>query len=499
MQPKTFLDVLDDRITARPDAPFLVFPNEDLTLGYHAFAELAQGAAAQMAEAGLRPGDTVVVPADRSPAFFVALWGAWLARLNVGLLNPDLAPAELAGAIDLADPAALLAGPDSPLEDATGVPRLIIDVADPDLPRPWSRPSTRPDDHAAIVFTSGTTGRPKGVRHTHASLATCVGDTVRAFDFQTGAVMLSVLPLFHLHGLLMTTVLPAYFGGCAVVAEHFGPFTAVRFWDLVRVHGVNHFSAVPGILDLLAKFHARLPEPRFPSLRFAFCASAPLSAQLRRAWHERIGCPIANNYGLVEAASWVTHGSLDPDAPLTSVGKPGVCTIEILDEQGHVVAAGEVGEVTIRGPQLMQGYLREPERTADVLRDGRLFTGDLGRFDDQGRLYLEGRKVEVINIGGLKASPTEIEGALLGMPGVRDVAAFGWPDAHLGEVPAVALVADGAAPTLADVRLHVAEVLSPYKAPRKIFVVDALPRNALGKLQRLVLRDRLLEAESRRS
>jgi long-chain acyl-CoA synthetase len=502
MPRSTFPGIMLAQAAAHPDRPALVFGAEKSTLTYGELAAQAAALAERLTAEGFRPGQGLAVPCDRSPAFFVALWGAALARLNVALLNPNLAPGDLAGALNVARPAALLAdpttldklGPSLTAADFTGARLAWEPAIDP--PTAPSEAPTRPEDPSLIVFTSGTTGNPKGVQHTHASLFSCVAATNEAFPFEDGAVMLSLLPHFHLHGLLMTVILPVFFGGTVVVDAAFSAFSAPRFWDLVREHKVNHFSAVPGILDLLAKFHERLDRPKTPSLRFAFCASAPLSDALRRIWYDRIGCKTANNYGLSEASSWVAYGDLEGREPFSSVGRPTRCTIQILDESGNVLPPGATGEVTVQGAQLMVGYIGDPDRTGRVLRDGRLFTGDLGRLDEDGWLFLGGRQVEVINTGGLKINPSEIEGALAGLPGIKDVAAFGFPDDHLGQAPAVAVVPEGDPPTLAQVRTHLTPLLTAYKIPRKLFVVEELPRNALGKLRRVALRKKLAPTPS---
>ncbi len=483
---------------AHPDRPALCFTDDGSAVAYGELAGVAAGFAERFRQAALQPGDVIALPCDRSLEFFGAFWGAWLARLSVALLNPTPAPGDLLGALERTQPR-VLAGREATLDRLRGMtpdaqtPTFLALDAQSDPAAPADDATNDPADDAVIVLTSGTTGRPKGVRHSHHSLLSCVQATRDAFPFADGAVILSLLPHDHLHGLLMTVVLPVLLGGSVVVAPTFGPFVAPRVWDFIREFKVNHFSAVPGVLGVLADFHARLENPHHEMLRFGFCASAPLSAELRQIWFDRIGCPIANNYGLSEAASWVAFGSLDRHAPQTTVGKPSRCVIEIFDDQGNALPPGRSGEVTIKGEQLMRGYLHDPERTAQVLRDGRLFTGDLGHLDEEGRLYLEGRKVETINTGGLKVNPVEIEEPLRDLDGVGDIVAFGWPDSHLGEIPAVAVVADGRAPTLAAIRRHLQGLLTAYKMPRKCFVVDQIPRNALGKVQRLALQQRLMK------
>jgi len=407
--------------------------------------------------------------------------------LNVALLNPDLAPADLAGAVALAEPVAAAGHPDSVAK--LGLQQTFFEFRDEG--RPPEAVITDPADFSVIVFTSGTTGRPKGVQHTHAGMFACVAATFDVFPLEDGCVMMSILPHFHLHGLMMTVILPQFCAGTTVVAPAFGPFLAPRLWDLIRRYEVNHFSGVPGILGVMADFFLRLDAPPPPSLRFGFCASAPLSAEARAVWFDRIQCPIANNYGLSEASSWVAFGPLDRE-PETTVGRPTVCDIRVVDDDGHPLPHGKIGEVTIAGAQLMHGYVDNPEQTALALRDGRLFTGDLGWLDEAGWLYLKGRKAEMINVGGLKVAPMEIEGAAKHLPGVAEVAAFGYPDPRLGEVPALAVVPAGQPPTVTEVRRLLAPILTAYKLPRKVFLVEALPRNALGKLQRTALRQRFV-------
>jgi len=478
----------------RSAQPALVFPDLGLTWTYTDLLAHSTYAAEVLRIAGLCPGDIVIMPADRSPAFFAAVFGVWFNGALIAPTNLDMTAAEMCDAVACCRPR-FLAGRAASLEryGDCGAPLLPLEAPDSrpdDIARPVEPPAA--EARAAVFFTSGTTGKPKGIVHTHRSLYASVVGTAGAFPFAPGDVILALLPLDHLHGFLKTVMLPLHFGGTAVIDRAFGAFSVPRFWDLVARYRVAAFSSVPSILAPLAKMHARLSEPSFPSLRFACCASATLSPELRREWFSRIGCPVANNYGLSEAASWVTHGSLEPDEPLESVGRASACRVEVVDEDDIPLPPGEAGEVTVAGEQLMTEYLGDPEATAAALRGGRLRTGDLGYLDDERRLYLIGRKQEVINVGGLKVDPSEIERAARELPGVAEAVALRWPDPHLGETPALAIVAAGEPPSLAEVKRQLAGRLSPHKLPLKLFVVDEIPKSGRGKIKRNALREALL-------
>lgn len=481
----------------RPGQPALIFPEQRLTWNYAELLAHSRSLAETFSAAGLRPGEIVILPADRSPAFFAAVYGVWL---NGALIAPtlnEMTAAEMGEAIALCRPR-FLAGTARIIERyrACGAPLLAVETSAP-APRHGEGAGEGPEAtaRAAVVFTSGTTGRPKGIVHTHRSLYASVAGTARAFPFRPGDVMLALLPLDHLHGFLKTVMVPLHFGGTVVVDGAFNAFSVPRFWSLVAEYRVAAFSAVPSILAPLAQMHARLNNPSFPSLRFAFCASAALAPELRREWFARLRCPVANNYGLSEAASWVTHGSLEPDEPLESLGRPNLCRLEIVDEDDIPLPPGQAGEVTVAGDQVMTEYLDNPEATAAALRGGRLYTGDLGCLDREGRLYLIGRKQEVINVGGLKVDPSEIERAARDLPGVAEAVALRWPDPHLGEVPALAIVAAGEPPSTAEIKRLLATRLSPHKLPRKLFVVDEIPKSGRGKIKRSALREALLNKE----
>ena len=483
------------RAEKSPDATALIFPDRDLVLTYAELRDRAQRMAAVMQARGVSRGDLVLAVTDRSPDFCAAVWGAWLCGAAAAMLSVDAASDECRWALDLTQPAVVVGSGDWLRARLPGLPEnQLIDTDNPlaDVPAPLTPSLPAPDDPALIMFTSGTTGEPKGVvqsqRAVHASMSNCV----RHFAFAEGAVMLSLLPHSHTHGLLMTLLSPVYYGGAVVVDKAFDAFGAARFWELVDRYRINHFSSVPGILELLAGMRGRIENVRGDSLRFAFCASAPLGAELRRWWRNEAGCPIADNYGLTEVASWVTYGSFDADQPESTVGRPDGMVVEIIDENGRVLPAGQSGEVIVRGTQTMSGYLNDSARTAQVLRDGAIYTGDLGLLDEQGWLRLIGRIKEIINVSGQKVGPIELERFVRDIPGVAEVAAFPYPDAHYGEVPALAVVPDGAPPTLAEVRAALSDKLAAYKLPRKLFVVDLLPKNKLGKIKRGELAEMLV-------
>ena len=336
-------------------------------------------------------------------------------------------------------------------------------------------------DTALILHTSGTTSRPKRVPLSHANLSTSARNVAETYELTPDDVSLCVMPLFHVHGLVASTLATLFTGGSVVVPTKFNPLS---FWPTVREHGVTWYSAVPTIHQvLLARAKTSRPAGS-EQLRFIRSCSAALAPQMMADIEQKFGVPILEAYGMTEAAHQMASNPLPPGARKAgSVGCGTAVEIAILDKAGEVLPQGEIGEVSIKGPNVFDGYEGNAEANAESFTNGWFRTGDQGYLDSEGYLTLVGRIKELINRGGEKISPREIDEALLTHPAVAEAVCFGIADRVYGEEVAAAVVLKAPA-TEAELTAHCRSSLSDFKCPKTIYIVEEIPRTATGKIQR---------------
>jgi acyl-CoA synthetase (AMP-forming)/AMP-acid ligase II len=339
-----------------------------------------------------------------------------------------------------------------------------------------------PEDVALVLHTSGSTGRPKRVPLRHTNLAVSVGNVVETYRLVPEDVSLCVMPLFHVHGLLASTLATFASGGTVVVPPAFSPFS---FWRLVRAHGVTWYSAVPTIHQLLlARLGAERPAGA-EQLRFIRSCSAALPPEVMAQLESRLGVPVLEAYGMTEAAHQMASNPLPPGARKPGTVGPGTgVRIGIMGPDGAELPAGQTGEVVIAGPNVIDGYEDNPVANADSFTGGWFRTGDQGVVDADGYLRLVGRIKELINRGGEKIAPREVDDVLLAHPAVAEAVAFGVPHPVWGEVVAAAVVLREPVAER-ELLAWCRERLAGFKCPDHLHVVDTLPRTATGKVQRL--------------
>jgi acyl-CoA synthetase (AMP-forming)/AMP-acid ligase II len=353
-----------------------------------------------------------------------------------------------------------------------------------------SRREAGQDDIAIFLHTSGSTSRPKGVPLTHKNVVCSVRNIVGTYELVPDDTSLLVMPLFHVHGLVGVALSTLASGGTLVVPRR---FSASGFWPIVRAHRVTWYSAVPTIHQILMQ---RSEKDGAPSglLRFVRSCSAALSPDLLRSMEERFGSPMLEAYGMTEAAHQIASNPLPPEVrEAGTVGKATGVEVLILNEDRHACPAGEPGEVAISGDSVMTRYHNDDQANAESFHAGYLRTGDRGILDDRGYLTLLGRIKELINRGGEKISPLEVEAVLQAHPAVAEAVAFGVPDEKYGEEiqGAVVLTADTSESAIID---FCNERLADFKVPKRIHIMTRLPRTATGKILRrqltTALRDR---------
>ncbi len=348
---------------------------------------------------------------------------------------------------------------------------------------PLRRSATRPDDHlAALLYTSGTSGRPKGVMLTTGNLAANVRQCIDWVGFTRVDSLMGVLPQFHSFGLTVLTLLPMTIGCKVVYTARFAPR---KILDLIKKHQPTAMIAIPSMYNVL--LHSRsATADHFASVRFLVSGGEPLPKSVADGFREKFNAVINEGYGLTETGP-CTNWCRPQDHKPRSVGMPLPDVEEkIVDPDGRRLGVDEDGEVCIRGPNIMAGYYKLPEQTAEVFDDEGFFkTGDMGRLDADGHLFITGRIKEMLIIGGENVFPREIEEVLNAHPAVQDSAVVAMSDTSRGELPlAFVELVENATFDETALRTHCREHLAQFKVPREIRVIDKLPRNPTGKIMR---------------
>ncbi len=359
--------------------------------------------------------------------------------------------------------------------DANGTVRLM-GIS----PKPWSEPPAA-DDIALILHTSGSTGNPKRVPLAHANLAHSAATVARTYSLSPDDVSLCFMPLFHVHGIVASTLAPLLSGGTVVAPNGVNP---LMFWRLVRQHRVTWYTAVPTIHHVVAGRARSNERPKEATLRFVRSASAPLAPEMMRKMEQVFGVPVLEAYGMTEAAHQMASNPLPPAARKAgSVGLPTGLDISIMDSLGNHLPQGDRGEIVIKGPNVFSGYENAPDANQVAFTDGWFRTGDEGWKDADGYVHISGRIKELINRAGEKVAPRHVDEVLAEHPAVAEAVAFGMPHPTLGEEVAAAVVLrEGYSEQ--DLMKFCRERLAHFECPKKIFVVQSIPRTATGKIQR---------------
>jgi long-chain acyl-CoA synthetase len=490
----SLFSVLEQAADDHADRPAVRMDEEALT--YAGLREAAGRAAARLASYRVAPGDRVGIMLPNVPAFPVAFYGALAAGAIVVPMNPLLKSREIAYYLGDSGAKVLLAWHAAAGEAAKGAAEAgaqVIDVADPmlALAGPDLAPATvqRADgDDAVILYTSGTTGRPKGAELTHANLTRNAELTATTL-LQSGEhdVVMGCLPLFHVFGLTCGLNATVMAGGLLTLLPRFDPGKAL---EIIERDRVTIFEGVPTMYA--AMLHHAGQRPDVSSLRLCVSGGAAMPVEVLRGFEEAFGCMILEGYGLSETSPVASFNHPGKVRKPGSIGTPieGV-EMRLIDPDGTDVPAGEVGEIVIRGHNVMKGYWGNPGATAEAMQGageaggGWFRTGDLARVDEDGYYYIVDRKKDLIIRGGYNVYPREIEEVLYEHPEVAEVAVIGIPHHELGEeIGAAVKLKPGATATPADLRAFARERVAAYKYPRHIWIVADLPKGPTGKILR---------------
>lgn len=524
----TMLDEFRAAAVAAADRPFLRYFGT--VLSYGEVDRLSDALAVALQDNGFGHGDRVALYLQNVPQYVIALLAAWKAGGIAVAINPMLTAGEVAKLLADATPTVLIAldelyserlaealagssvtrvlstspldwqteqdtrvlpGHRLPVPDGAEDLRALIERHNGDCPDPVT---VGDDDVAVLTYTSGTTGKPKGATNTHRNIATG-GHTYREwFRLSDADVVLGVAPLFHVTGLTGHIACTVAAQASLVLSYRF--HTEVTA-ELIRRHRVTFTVGAITVFIALGDSAAVEPED-LASLTKIASGGAPIAAATTERFEQRFGSYIHNVYGMTETTAPVlgvplgSRAPVDPRTQALSVGVPmGGTRVAVLDDDGNPVPPGQLGEIAVRGPQIVPGYWRNEQATNDAIRDGWLRTGDVGYVDEDGWFYLVDRKKDVIVASGYKVWPREVEDVLYTHEAVLEAAVVGVPDPYRGEtVKAFVSLRDGCAATPEELIDYCRERLAAYKYPRQVEIVDALPKTVTGKILRRELRER---------
>jgi acyl-CoA synthetase (AMP-forming)/AMP-acid ligase II len=494
---QTLLDVLHfaDSHTA------IVVPEVGVSVSYDSLRQQVVAMADALASVGVRRGDRVAIVLPNGLRSIVSFLAASIAG-TAAPLNPAYPYEEFHFFLGDTDAKVLLCPPvgaefaRSAAADRK-IPVFPVEVSEKghvtlaNAPTGASASEPTADDVALVLHTSGSTGRPKRVPLRHFQLAVSAANIASTYALSEDDVSLCVMPLFHIHGLMGSTMATLLSGGTIVVPNK---FNALSFWRTVREHRVTWYSGVPTMHQLLlARTHHKPAEAA--SLRFIRSCSAPLSPELIHKIEELFGVPFVEAYGMTEAAHQMTSNPLPPrHRKAGSVGVGAGIRISVMDKEGRHLATNQRGEIVIQGASVFRGYENNPDANARAFVDGWFRTGDEGALDEDCYLHLTGRIKDIIIRGGENIAPHEVDEVLLRHPAVAAAVTFGCAHATLGEEVAAAVVLhEPHGATEAVLLKHCRECLAEYKCPKKIYLVKSIPTTATGKIRRRVVAATLLD------
>jgi long-chain acyl-CoA synthetase len=496
---RTIREYIDFQAEERPDAVYLIAPEPNLVMTFGGLQKASRKLAHYLVECGIRPGEKVALLMQNGYQTCRLFIGAMYGGFCVTPLNLLAQGAQLEYVLDHSDATIVFVTPDqlerlnaALVNVAREIQVVVCDVdaeefiAAPE--RMAEMPPVSEDDDALMMYTSGTTGKPKGVVLTNRSVVSGGQFVSAAHELGPQDRVMASLPLYHINAQIVTATSSLVHGGSLVLPHRFG---VSNFWSLVAQYQCSWINLVPTMISYLLNGPERAEHDLDLSrVRFCRSASAPLPPSLHRAFEDRFKIGVIETMGLTETAAPCFTNPLD--SAQRKIGSPGRAfgnEAKIINLEGNALPSGETGEIMVRGPNVMKGYYKNPDETARALTaDSWLHTGDLGHMDENGFVFVTGRIKELIIKGGENIAPREIDEALLKHPAVLEAAAVGIPDQHYGQEIMVCIVLKaGEQCSEEDLRTFCRNELGAYKTPKLIRFQDELPKGPSGKVQRLKL------------
>ncbi|CAN5781591.1 long-chain fatty acid--CoA ligase [soil metagenome] len=506
--------LLEERVLEHDEKAFLFSDVDGRELTYSEFDKAVNRTANLLVSRGIVKGDVVSLLLPNSAEYIFAYFACWKIGAIAGPINSLLKAEEIAWAVEHSEAKLMLLGSawSSFVPDRQNGPSSSaivfdnIDVATADFIDELLPVSLGPDDEAILIYTSGTTGKPKGCLLTHDNLIANARQIAEWMDFGPDDRLLTVMPLFHMNAVSVTTMTALYAGGSTVVSPK---FSASRFWGIVEKYQITSFGSVATMLSMLLARSEPPPlggGPSAPplnwppayaggsdSLRFAMCGSAPVPAEVLRNFEETFGVMVIEGYGLSESTCRSTFNPPNEKRRPGSCGMPIGNEMRVVDDEDNAVPDGELGEIVLRGPNIFKAYFKNPDATAEAFRGGWFHTGDIGYRDADGYFYIADRKSDMIIRGGENIYPREIDDLLYKHPAVEHAAAIGVADVLYGEEVAAFIVLKaetrpvGSVPkvprvTAQDIIDFCKQHLADFKCPKTVYFVDEIPKGPTGKL-----------------
>ena len=495
-KPQNIVALLANRVQKTPEKVFLLSEADDRQFSYAQFDAAVGRAAAMLQSHGVTKGDVVSLLMPNSAEYIIAYFACWKLGALAGPVNSLLKDEETQFVMHNSEAKAILVASEfrARIEHIRGaLPHLksVITFDDEqEATREFVEASgwqSRQDDcalsdDAIIIYTSGTTGKPKGCLLTHGNLIANARQISEWLGFTESDRLLTIMPLFHMNAVSVTTMAALYAGGSTVISPK---FSASKFWNVISEYQVTSFGSVATMLSMLLNTNPEgVPAGlRTDQLRFAMCGSAPVPTEVMKKFEETFNCPVIEGYGLSESTCRSTFN------PPNDRRRPGSCGLSIgnemkvFDEDDREVPDGELGEIVLRGENILKGYFKNPEANERAFRGGWFHTGDVGYRDQEGFFFIVDRKTDMIIRGGENIYPREIDELLYQHPAVAAAATIGVPDPLYGEeVAAFIVLKNGTEVTEEEVISYCKSKLADYKCPKTVRFVKDIPKGPTGKL-----------------
>lgn len=488
--------LLEDRVSNASNKPFLLSEADSRKFTYAEFNEAVNRVAGMLQALGITKGDVVSLLLPNGAEYIIGYFACWKVGAIAGPINSLLKAQEMSFVLSNSEAKALLVSSQysSVVEEIRGGLQTLESIvefdsevdatrsfADSRASGPYAK-EIGADDEAIIIYTSGTTGKPKGCLLTHGNLIANARQISDWLHFTPNDRLLTLMPLFHMNAVSVTTMSALYAGGSTVV----GPkFSASRFWQIISDYQITSFGSVATMLSmLLSTYPDGVPHGlKTDQLRFAMCGSAPVPAEVLKRFEETFNCLVVEGYGLSESTCRSTFNPPDERRRPGSCGLPIGNEMSVVDEDDREVADGTLGEIVLRGENILKGYYKNPDANATAFRNGWFHTGDIGYRDKDGYYYIVDRKSDMIIRGGENIYPREIDEVLYQHPSVAAAAVIGIPDELYGEeVAAFIVLKDNVKATEEELVEFCRERLADYKCPKTIRFVEEIPKGPTGKL-----------------